>query len=184
MEQWIIDAVGGGLAGQIARAAFIAVCLLGCALILSTWTYRAGDRATELLVGGRFPFRDGRDERRMLLQGVLRTVGTFALVIWGFSIYPVTEWWINAETAVVGAVLAALPLRRYWSVAGPVIKQIRTNGAQRQQVIEQIGQQLEAKAAQETARHTEAREQQRRGRQHRAQRRAVRAARRRNQRRR
>ncbi|WP_100483809.1 hypothetical protein [Mycobacteroides abscessus] len=184
MEQWIIDAAGGGLAGQIARAAFIALCLLGSALILSTWTYRAGDRATELLLGGRFPFRDGRDERRMLLQGVLRAAGTLALAIWGFTAYPAAEWWINAETAVVGGALAALPLRRYWSVAGPVIKQIRANPTQRQQVIEQIGQQLQAKAAQETARHTEAREQQQRARQHRAQRRAVRAARRRNQRRR
>ncbi|WP_307829203.1 hypothetical protein [Mycobacteroides abscessus] len=147
---------------------------------LSTWTYRLGDRATEFIVGGRFPFRDGRDERRMLLQGVLRAAGTGALVIWGFTTYPVTQWWINAETAVVGAALAALPMRRYWSVAGPLIAQIRANPMQHQQVIEQIGQQLEAKAAQETARHTEAREQQQRARQHRA----VRAARRRNQRRR
>ncbi|WP_074328238.1 hypothetical protein [Mycobacteroides abscessus] len=184
MEQWIIATAGGGLAGQIARAAFIALCLLGCALILSTWTYRAGDRATELLVGGRFPFRDGRDERRMLLQGVLRAAGTLALVIWGFSKYPVTEWWINAETAIVGAALAALPLRSYWSIAGPRIAQIRNDPAYRHQLTEQISEHLEAKAAQETARHTEAREQQQRARQHRAQQRAVRAARRRNHRRR
>ncbi|EIU10007.1 hypothetical protein MA5S0422_3014 [Mycobacteroides abscessus 5S-0422] len=182
MEQWIIEAVGGGLAGQIARGVWMAICLLGCALIMSTWTYRTGDRATELIVGGRFPFRDGRDEQRMLIQAVLRAAGTAALVVWGFTVYPVTEWWINAETAAIGACLAALPLRRYWSVAGTVITHMRANPAYRQMITDQIGAHLADKAAEETQRRTDQRDQQRRARQHRAQRRAVKAARRRNRR--
>ncbi|MBN7316216.1 hypothetical protein [Mycobacteroides abscessus] len=51
MEQWIIEAAGGGLAGQIARGIWSALCLLGCAPIMSVWTYRTGDRPIDLLVG-------------------------------------------------------------------------------------------------------------------------------------